>query len=160
MTGRPGPATALRVHTTGPEETEALGRRLGALLRAGDIVALSGELGTGKTVFARGIAAGAGASGYVASPTFTIIREYRGPTPVYHVDLYRLDRPRQLDDLGLDDLLDGTGIMVIEWAEKALPLLPAEHLWVTIRFADGDEARELQFTPEGARYGALLARLV
>lgn len=159
MTGRRDPTTALRAHTTSPEETEALGRRLGALLRAGDLVALSGELGTGKTVLARGIAVGAGASGYVASPTFTIVREYRGPTPVYHVDLYRLDRPQQLDDLGLDEILDGDGIVVIEWAEKALPLLPAERLWITIRFAEREDARELLVTPAGARYAALVARL-
>ena len=151
--------TQFRIVTSSPAETEALGRRLGGWLRAGDVVALSGDLGAGKTVLARGIAAGAGASGYVASPTFTLVREYRGPTTVYHVDLYRLDRPQQLDDLGLDEILDGAGIVVIEWAEKASLLLPPEHLWVTIRFVDGDEARELQFTPKGARYVEMAERL-
>lgn len=162
---RPGPepkssATAgLQVQTASPAETEDLGRRLGALLRPGDVVALSGDLGAGKTVLARGLAAGAGATGYVASPTFTLIREYRGPSRVYHVDLYRLDRPGQLDDLGLDEILDGSGIVVIEWAEKALPLLPSEHLWVTIRFVDGDQARRLEFLPKGARYAEIAATL-
>ncbi len=145
------------MHTSSPAETETLGRRLGALLRPGDVVALSGDLGAGKTVLARGLAAGAGATGYVASPTFTLIREYSGPARVYHVDLYRLDRPQQLDDLGLDEILDGSGIVVIEWAEKAVPLLPREHLWVIIRFIDGDQARELEFVPKGARYVEIAA---
>src|SRR5205807_2565381 len=83
--------------TSSPEQTEALGRRLGQLLQAGDIVALSGDLGAGKTVLARGIAEGAGAAGYIASPTFTFIRAYRGAVTVYHVDLYRLDRPQQVE---------------------------------------------------------------
>lgn len=148
-----------RIVTSSPAETEALGRRLGGLLRAGDVVALSGDLGAGKTVLARGIAAGADASGYIASPTFTLVREYRGPTTVYHVDLYRLDRPQQLDDLGLDEILDGAGIVVIEWAEKASLLLPAEHLWVTIRFIDGDEVRELVFGAKGGRYVEIVATL-
>lgn len=159
----PGPEARdflqVRIETSSPAETEALGRRLGALLRPGDVVALSGDLGAGKTVLARGLAAGAGATGYVASPTFTLIREYRGPSRVYHVDLYRLDRPEQLDDLGLDEILDGSGIVVIEWAEKALPLLPPEHLWVTIRFVDGDQARQLEFLPKGARYVEIAATL-
>jgi len=136
-----------------------LGRRLGALLAAGDVVALSGDLGAGKTVLARGIAAGIGAGGYVASPTFTLIREYRGPLRVYHVDLYRLDRPRQLDDLGLDEILDGTGVVIIEWAEKAAKLLPPDYLWITIRFADGADARELVLTPVGARYARIVEKL-
>lgn len=144
--------SALRLHTSSPEESEALGRRLGGLLRAGDVVALSGDLGAGKTVLARGIAAGAGAGGHVASPTFTFIREYHGALTIYHVDLYRLDRPQQLEDLGLDEVLDGTGLVVLEWAEKVGRLLPAEHLWITIRFGDGVDARLLEFSPQGARY--------
>ncbi len=160
----PGPAEAgnsfqVRIETSSPAETETLGRRLGALLRPGDVVALSGDLGAGKTVFARGLAAGAGATGYMASPTFTLIREYRGPSRVYHVDLYRLDRSEQLDDLGLDELLDGSGIVVIEWAEKAVPRLPPDHLWITIRFLDREDARELTLTPKGTRYAGMIEKL-
>ncbi len=109
-------APPLRLVTFNPAETEALGRRLGELLRSRDVVALSGDLGAGKTVLARGIAAGVGASGYIASPTFTFIREYHGPLTVYHVDLYRIERPAQLDDLGLDEILDSEGVVVMEWA--------------------------------------------
>ena len=105
-----GRALELRLHTATPEETEALGRRLGGLLRAGDVIALSGDLGAGKTVLARGIAAGAGAAGHVASPTFTFLREYHGPVTIYHADLYRLvvgiqraDEPPRWSELRLQD---------------------------------------------------------
>ncbi len=149
----------LRFETASPADTEALGARLGRLLQAGDVVALSGDLGAGKTVLARGIARGAGATGYVASPTFTLIREYHGSPPVYHVDLYRLDRPEQLNDLGLDMVFDGSGIVVIEWAEHAASWLPHDHLWITIRFGAGAEDRVLELQPQGARFEALLTLL-
>jgi tRNA threonylcarbamoyladenosine biosynthesis protein TsaE len=149
-----------RLTTHSAEQTEAVGRRLGARLRAKDVVALSGDLGAGKTVLARGIALGAGASGYIASPTFTLVREYRGPVVVYHVDLYRLDRPEQLDDLGLDEVLAAEGIVVVEWAERARHLLPDEHLEVTVRFADGEQDRVLEFRPRGARLTQVVAETV
>lgn len=144
MTGR-----SLTVRTFSPAETEDLGRALGRLLRPGDVVALTGELGAGKTVLTRGIAEGAGAGGYIASPTFTLIREYHGPVTVYHVDFYRLDVPSEMADLGLEDILDGGGIVVIEWAEKALALLPPEYLWIEIRFTEDDEGREITLAPRG-----------
>lgn len=139
--------------------TEDLGRRLGRLLAAGDLVALSGDLGAGKTVLTRGLAAGAGAHGYVASPTFTFVRVYRGEVPIYHVDLYRIDDPRQLADLGLEEVLTQHAIVVIEWAEKAIRILPQEHLWISLRFTNGDEARELELRAMGSRYEQLLALL-
>jgi tRNA threonylcarbamoyladenosine biosynthesis protein TsaE len=147
------------VRTASADATRALGRRLGPLLRAGDIVALTGDLGAGKTVLAQGIADGAGASGYKASPTFTFIREYPGPVRVYHVDLYRLDHPRELDDLGLEEILDGLGIVIIEWAEKMRHLLPEDHLGVTIRFLDAADAREIRFDPVGARYARIVKEM-
>ncbi len=153
---RPGP---IRLVTRSEDETEAVGRRLGSRLQPGDVVALSGDLGAGKTVLARGIARGAGASGYIASPTFTLVREYRGPVPVYHVDLYRLDRPEQLDDLGLDEVLAAGGVVVIEWAERARGLLPPDHLWVTVAFADGENERVLEVIPHGARSARLAEAL-
>lgn len=147
------------VHTSSAEQTRALGRRLGALLAAGDIVALSGDLGAGKTVFTQGIAEGAGATGYVASPTFTFVREYRGPETIYHIDLYRLEEPRQLEDLGLEELIEGHAIVVIEWAEKAVPLLPPEHLWVAISFVNGDEWRQITLVPRGTRFDEIAKTL-
>ncbi|MBI2123244.1 MAG: tRNA (adenosine(37)-N6)-threonylcarbamoyltransferase complex ATPase subunit type 1 TsaE [Armatimonadetes bacterium] len=149
----------MTITTTSARETEALGRRLGALLRSGDVIALSGDLGAGKTALAHGIAEGVGASGYVASPTFTLVREYSGPVPIYHVDLYRLDTPRQIEDIGLDEILERPGIVVIEWAEKAARWLPKEHLWVTIRFMDDGDTRQFEFVPNGARYATVASRL-
>ena len=108
----PDPARVV-VETHSPEQTEALGRRLGGRLRAGDVVALSGPLGSGKTVLARGLALGAGAAGYMASPSFVLIREYSGPLRVYHVDLYRLERLEDLETLGLEELLDGVGVVIV-----------------------------------------------
>jgi len=152
-------ARTLTVRTTSTADTEELGRRTGALLRAGDVVALSGELGAGKTVLARGLAVGAGARGHIASPSFTLIREYQGPVVVYHADLFRLDEPAQLVDVGLEEVLDGEGVAVIEWAEKAQHLLPAEYLWIEIRFTEQDEVREIIFRPRGRRYEEIVARL-
>ncbi len=147
------------VQTRSPAETEALGRTIGALLQSGDVIALSGDLGAGKTVLTRGIAGGAGAGGYIASPTFTLVREYSGPVPIYHVDLYRLDTPKQIEDIGLDEILERPGIVVIEWAEQAEFWLPRDHLWVTIRFVNDGDRRRFEFIPHGARYQAVVAHL-
>lgn len=149
----------MRVVTKGPQETEALGRTIGTLLRPGDVVALSGELGVGKTVLAQGIVVGAGASGYVASPTFTFIREYSGAVPVAHVDLYRIDTPRQLEDLGLDDVFSGRKVVIIEWAEKSGDWLPPEHLWIALRFGDGENAREIEIVPRGEHYERVVEQI-
>jgi len=126
----PPPAPVATVTTSSPEETEAFGRRLGAHLRAGDVVALVGPMGAGKTVLARGLALGAGATGYIASPSFVVIREYAGPLHVYHIDLYRLEEAHDIAYLGLDDLIGGEGIAIVEWADRAPWLLPPEHLHI------------------------------
>jgi tRNA threonylcarbamoyladenosine biosynthesis protein TsaE len=143
------------VRTETAEQTESLGRRLGRLLRSGDVIALSGDLGAGKTVLTRGIAQGAAATGYFASPTFTLIREYPGPVPIYHVDLYRLDAPREVEDIGFDEILDQSGAIVIEWAEKIRDRLPAECLWIDIRFTNRESEREVEFIPQGSRYATI-----
>jgi tRNA threonylcarbamoyladenosine biosynthesis protein TsaE len=104
--------------TTSEEETAAAGEELGSQLGAGDVVLLYGELGAGKTAFVRGLARGLGASDTdVSSPTFTLIQEYVGRVPLYHVDLYRLE-PTEVEDLGLEELVSGDGIVAIEWAER------------------------------------------
>jgi tRNA threonylcarbamoyladenosine biosynthesis protein TsaE len=104
--------------TTTEDETSAAGERLAAHLKAGDVVLLYGDLGAGKTAFVRGLARGLGANvDEVSSPTFTLVQEYQGRVTLYHVDLYRLEPP-EIDDLGLEELVCGDGIVAIEWAER------------------------------------------
>ncbi|HET8679630.1 MAG TPA: tRNA (adenosine(37)-N6)-threonylcarbamoyltransferase complex ATPase subunit type 1 TsaE [bacterium] len=147
------------VTTHSPEATEAFGARLGARLRAGDVVALVGPLGAGKTVFARGIAIGAGATGYIASPSFVLIREYDGPIRIYHIDLYRLERREDVAYLGLEDLLGGPAIAVVEWADRAPWLLPADHLLVACALASDEQTRVFTLTVPPSMRGRLAAAL-
>jgi tRNA threonylcarbamoyladenosine biosynthesis protein TsaE len=132
------PATVV-IATHSAAETEALGERIGGCLRAGDVVALVGPLGAGKTVIARGIARGAGAAGHVASPSFVVIREYPGPVLVRHADLYRLERDADIADLGLDELTDDA-VLVVEWADRAPALFP-DALRVAGAFGPGPDDR-------------------
>ncbi len=128
------------------QETYELGMRLAGSLKGGELVVLDGDLGLGKTVFARGIAASLGVVPEdVTSPSFTLVQEYSGGRlPMFHVDLYRLnDDPMEIESLGLDDLLDSGGVVVVEWGEK-LPLHMREHA-VTIRFHDvGEGSRKIE----------------
>jgi len=126
-------------HTTHSEsETAAAGRQLAATLRPGSVVLLYGDLGAGKTAFVRGLADGLGVPPEdVSSPTFTLVQEYRGGrVPLFHVDLYRLNDPREMDDLGLDEIAE-EGILAIEWAEK-WPRPPLGAISVSIAHGDGD----------------------
>ena len=150
---------SITVRTSSAQETEALGRTLGRLLGPGDVVALTGELGAGKTVLVRGIVSGAGSTAHVASPTFTLIREYVGPVLLFHADLYRLDSPVHLDDVGLDEILERGGVVLIEWAEHAGAVLPPEHLWISMTFGAGEDERALRFTARGPRYTEVLRRM-
>ena len=115
-------------------------------------------MGAGKTCLTQGIAWGLDIKEYALSPTFVIVRELHGRLPLYHIDLYRLDNIEEIEDLGLDDYLYGKGACVVEWAEKALSLLPSEHLLIQIDFLS-DTERSLQFKPSGKRYQELLAQL-
>lgn len=111
----------------------ALGKSMAEKAVPGDIIALTGDLGTGKTVFTKGIALGLGIDEPVSSPTFTIVSEYRsGRIPLFHFDVYRIGDPEEMDEVGLDDYLSGGGISLIEWAELIRDMLPPETVWVTI----------------------------
>ena len=158
----PTAITVSFIHTTHHvTETQALGALLGALLRPGDVICLSGDLGAGKTAFAQGIGRGWGALEPVTSPTFTLIHEHHRPmdsTILYHVDCYRLQGPADAWGIGLEDLWHGEGCVVIEWPENIQAALPAEHLWVAFTFAD-EQQRQLTFQATGERYQALLAAL-
>lgn len=116
------------------EETEAIGRRLGAVLRPGMVIACRGDLGAGKTAFTRGLARGLGCRERVTSPTFTIVNEYEGGRlPLFHFDLYRLEGAEDLFGIGWDDYLDRGGVCAVEWSERAAEVLPPETVWVTLR---------------------------
>lgn len=132
------------------EDTRALAARIARRATPGTVIALSGDLGAGKTCFIQGLAAGLGIAGHVTSPTFVMIAEYMGRLPLYHVDLYRTESLGEIRGLGLDEMLDGAGVTAIEWAEKGEPLLPARALRVRIGGA-GDEPRsvELEGVPPG-----------
>jgi len=125
-----------------PEQTRALGEHLGARLEAGSVVACIGELGAGKTCFLQGLARGLGVESMVTSPTFVLVNHYRGRLPVYHLDAYRTETLTELLDIGVEDLLHGDGVTVIEWADKLLPLLPSHTITVTITGL-GDEPRRI-----------------
>ena len=116
-----------------PEETLQIGERLAADARPGDVFALSGDLGVGKTVFTKGFAKGLGISEPVSSPTFTILQIYEeGRLPLYHFDVYRIEEPEEMEEIGLDEYLDGNGVCLIEWAGRIAELLPRDTIVVRI----------------------------
>lgn len=126
-----------------PGRTLELGEALASRLKPGDVVALSGELGAGKTVFAKGIARGLGVKDvrYVNSPTFVVIKEYRGRIPMYHFDMYRVDRPSALDSENYEEYFYGDGVCVVEWAEKVGHLLPKGCVKVKLSVLGQDSRR-------------------
>jgi tRNA threonylcarbamoyladenosine biosynthesis protein TsaE len=148
------PAMTLITHA--PAETEQLGERIGARLRAGDLLCLAGELGAGKTCLTRGLARGWGAVERPTSPTFTLVNEYRRAdgARMYHVDCYRLSGEADAWTTGLDDLFD-QGVVVIEWPERIGGALPVERLWVAIGDLGGED-RQLVFSASGERAGELM----
>lgn len=134
-----------------PEDTRKTGTIIGELALSGDVLLLEGKLGAGKTCLTQGIALGLGIDDYVLSPTFVIMRELYGRIPLYHIDLYRLDNIEESMDLGLDDYLYGDGISVLEWAEKAISIMPRNRLLIRIDYI-GDTERRLRLEPSGERY--------
>ena len=136
--------------TENPAETQALGERLGKTLKHGDVIALIGDLGTGKTCLTQGIARGVGTApdAVVNSPSYILINEYHGAIPIYHIDLYRLENSEEIADLGLNEYMEGDGICIIEWAERMTDALPDTCIKIRITLADAhtshsDEVREL-----------------
>jgi len=129
-------------------DTLRLGEILGGCLSPGDVVALTGELGSGKTCLTQGIARGVGVSaGYhVTSPTFTLVNEYPGNIPLYHVDVYRLSGPADLEDLGFEEYIYGDGVVVVEWAEKIKNVRPVEKSrFIQMRYVD-EHTREIRIS--------------
>src|SRR5262245_16872470 len=142
------------------DQTLALGRKLGAALSPGDVVALEGTLGAGKTNLVRGIAEGLGVpdSRIVSSPTFVLIQEYPARLPIYHFDAYRLSRLEDFLDLGVHEYFSGDGVCLVEWADKVAAALPAEHLWIRLEIT-GPTSRRFTFLPHGLRYERIIVHL-
>jgi len=147
-----------QVISNSPKRTQEVGRKIGELAQPGDLILLVGQLGAGKTCLVQGIALGLGIKDYVSSPSFVLVREHQGGLPLYHIDLYRLDRLEESADLGLDDYVFGRGVCVVEWADKALELFPAENLLIEIKFISATK-RALLFRPSGSRYMDLAEQL-
>jgi tRNA threonylcarbamoyladenosine biosynthesis protein TsaE len=143
--------------TKSTSETIRIGKNIGSVLLPGDVVALVGELGTGKTQFIKGLAAGVGVGKptYISSPSFTLINEYAGKVPFYHIDLFRLKSEKETEELGLEEYFQGGGITAIEWADKIPSLLPQEILWIHIRYA-GEHTRSFEIIGKGKRYEELI----
>ena len=145
--------------TKSASETIRVGKNIGSLLLPGDIVALVGELGAGKTQFIKGLAAGVGVGKptYVSSPSFTLINEHLGKVPFYHIDLFRLKSEKEAEELGLEEYFQGGGITAIEWADKIPSLLPEEILWINICYT-GKNIRSFEMIGKGMRYEELLKK--
>lgn len=142
------------LRTATADDTRSVGEAIAALFRPRDAVALTGELGAGKTTLVQGIAHALGVTDHVVSPTFTLVREYRGAAlEIAHVDVYRLDRMQDVMDLGLDEIADGEALLLVEWGEAVEALLPADHLTIELTSAGPDtEERAIVVATAGASW--------
>jgi len=140
----------IQIITESLEETQALGRKIGVLLEAGTVVALTGDLGSGKTVFVQGLARGLDVSNeyYITSPTYTLLNEYPGRYTLFHVDLYRIENPVDLEDIGIGEIIDSNGVVAVEWADKLQKDFLSEHIALHFEIL-GDESRKIVITEYG-----------
>ncbi len=147
--------------TSSPEETFAFGKQLSQVLQAGDVVCLAGNLGAGKTLIAQAIAAGLGINDEVTSPTFTVMNVYDGEVPIYHFDLYRLEHPAELEDIGFAEYAanSSAGVAIIEWPDKFVEYLPEGYLWIEIKPGDSLAERVLFVRAQGVRHEKLCEEL-
>jgi tRNA threonylcarbamoyladenosine biosynthesis protein TsaE len=149
------------IRTHSAEQTVEIGKAIGSILGSGDLVCLTGDLGTGKTAFTNGIADAIGIKGYITSPTFTIVNEYTGRVPMYHFDVYRIADPEEMFEIGFEEYLDSGGIVVIEWAELIKDILPRDCIWVKIEkdIRNGADERIISVEFTGERYKGYEERL-
>ena len=144
----PNDPIQLRMHSV--RETIQFGKQVGQQLTGGAVLALTGDLGTGKTVLTRGIAFGLGMSmDQVSSPTFTLIQEYTGSIPLIHVDLYRLERPSDISTLGLEEYFTPDTIVIIEWAERFPQILPSDHMVICLEYGEAEDGRLVSLSGTG-----------
>jgi tRNA threonylcarbamoyladenosine biosynthesis protein TsaE len=150
-------SASLLVESHSSRETRMWGRRLASLLTGGELIGLTGDLGVGKTCFVKGLARGLGlAEDQILSPTFTMIQEHRGRLPLFHIDLYRLDRVA-IDDLGLREYLFSDGVAAVEWFERLREAPDLECITVSITYAEAGN-RRIEFAGVGERYAAQIER--
>lgn len=150
----------LDIISSSAEQTHRLGVRLGGLLQPGDVVCLSGDMGAGKTVFSAGIGVGWGAQATLTSPTFNLVHEHRRDQDkirLYHLDCYRLEGVNDVDSIGYDDIINGRGVVIIEWPERVLSVLPEKRLWIQLSVVDANR-RNLLFEGNSPHYQALIDR--
>lgn len=165
---REGNEYTLDISSHSVEQTRQLGFQLGELLQGGELILLEGQLGAGKTTFTQGLARGLAIPENINSPTFTLLKEYSGQPrstssqapaclgpALYHFDLYRLDDPGEIFDLGFDDYFSGNGVCMVEWADRAQLYWPADHLRICLKTLN-ETARGLLFIATGTRYCELL----
>jgi tRNA threonylcarbamoyladenosine biosynthesis protein TsaE len=151
---------SLTFNSHSPQQTQLLGSYLGKLARKADVLLLTGELGTGKTCLVQGIARGLNVEEYAFSPSFVILRQYRGRLPLYHIDFYRLDSLIEIAGLGLEEYFYGDGVCVVEWAEKGQQLLPEDNLLISVTYvAASPTGRSIRLEPQGQRYNRLVKQL-
>ncbi len=151
----------MRIELDAPtaEDTRAIGSALAALLQPGDAVALTGELGAGKTTLVQGVARGLGFAGAVVSPTFTLVREYPARLRIHHADVYRLERMQEAIELGFEEMTDREGVLLVEWGDAVEGLLPEQHLSIELTVPGADERRRLVLSGSGASWAARWERL-
>ncbi len=144
----------ISIKTNSFEETVEFGRKLGEVLKPGDVICLSGDLGTGKTALTNGIAKALGIYSYITSPTFTLVNEYQGKYNLYHFDVYRIADPDEMFDIGFDEYINGEGITIIEWGELISEILPSEIINLTIKkdLSKGLDYREILVDFRGGKY--------
>ena len=143
----------LELRTVTAEETREVGEAIAGLLRLGDAIALTGDLGAGKTTLVQGAARALGVRDQVVSPTFTLVREYEGRMPVAHVDVYRLERVQDVIDLGLEELPAEPGVLFVEWGDAVAALLPDDRLEIELTGPDPEsDARRIRVTPKGSSW--------
>jgi len=146
-----------QVSTKTEEETIKLASRLALLLKPGDVITLEGNLGTGKTLFTKGIASGLGINEMITSPTFTIVKEYEGDLPLFHMDVYRLEHSDE--DIGFAEYFFGNGVTVVEWAKFIEDYLPSDRLNIEIEYIN-ETSRLIVFKPSGKRYEDIIKELL
>ena len=144
---------SMTFHTASAEETIELGKKIGSLLKKGDIIAMQGTLAAGKTTITKGIAQSLGVKDEITSPTFCLISEYEGKMPLYHMDVYRLEGGEDFINLGVEDLMYGNGVSLIEWSEKVMDELPKKTIILKIEPIEGTTERNI--TLENWPYGEI-----